>query len=158
MVIKNPKLGTCACFRIETFKGDWGRKTVTIMEVLLYKKNFWTSQGDANMILKGCPKDVGSTIIIRGAEHDDLVKAKRVLQVSAQIKKKTKTQHIQFSLPSMLLIIYILNIESSSRHQATQKVRSFLVGLLCNHLSQYTSKSWVEFHSWWTHSTDGKKS
>lgn len=54
-------LGSCGHFRVETFAGDWGRKTL--------------------MFFEGCPNELGCTLAIRGDKLDILQKVKKVLLV-----------------------------------------------------------------------------
>jgi len=58
-------LGHCGGFYVKTYKGSWGRKTLLFME--------------------GCPKNLGCSILLRGAPSPVLVKVKRALLFAIRV-------------------------------------------------------------------------
>ncbi|XP_031744835.1 1-phosphatidylinositol-3-phosphate 5-kinase FAB1B isoform X1 [Cucumis sativus] len=67
--LSSPKLGYCELFHVERFtedltsSGSMGKRSVKTL-----------------MFFEGCPKPLGCTILLRGADMDELKKAKRVIQ------------------------------------------------------------------------------
>ncbi|XP_023548902.1 1-phosphatidylinositol-3-phosphate 5-kinase FAB1B-like isoform X2 [Cucurbita pepo subsp. pepo] len=67
--LSSPKLGYCELFHVERFtedltsSGQRGKRSVKTL-----------------MFFEGCPKPLGCTILLRGADKDELKKAKRVVQ------------------------------------------------------------------------------
>ncbi|KAG6593582.1 1-phosphatidylinositol-3-phosphate 5-kinase FAB1B, partial [Cucurbita argyrosperma subsp. sororia] len=67
--LSSPKLGYCESFHVEKFtedlssSGQGGKRSVKTL-----------------MFFEGCPKPLGCTILLRGADEDELKKAKRVVQ------------------------------------------------------------------------------
>ncbi|XP_022149699.1 1-phosphatidylinositol-3-phosphate 5-kinase FAB1B-like [Momordica charantia] len=67
--LSSPKLGYCEIFHVERFmedlrtSGQRGKRSVKTL-----------------MFFEGCPKPLGCTILLRGADMDELKKAKRVVQ------------------------------------------------------------------------------
>lgn len=80
---KTSPCGSCTNFRIHTYKGSWGRKTLLFVEgkIFFCCCCLLILVGTENIFNIGCPKELGCSILLTGGPLPVLQKVKSILLV-----------------------------------------------------------------------------
>ena len=120
LAIKPAHTGTCESFYLKTFVHRGKKKTY--------------------MFLSGCAKELGCTIVLRGASHETLVKIKRITEfmvyVVYNLKLETCLMRDEFALIPSLPAECSLSSESETLNRMSANAMRPLHGALSNDIDQ----------------------
>ncbi|KAL8746472.1 MAG: hypothetical protein Q9190_001506 [Brigantiaea leucoxantha] len=107
LAIKPPQAGKCASFYLKTYVTGGKRKTY--------------------MFLSGCAKELGCTIVLRGADHDTLVKIKQItdfmIYVVYNLKLETCLMRDEFALIPSVPRVGTLSPGTGNTRRASRDTR-----------------------------------